>query len=317
LQFECSIGISKSWNVRTALLLYPYELMGRSRTYGHFPADASLTVDQEGWVTAAKQWMAALWGSATLPREHRRVSGAIKWKINHPRQTHVAIPEVDAHPGLDVVSVDVSAADLTGEVFNGTVQIGHDLISEGVAYEVEREIRFANRTNSVLDADTGTPLYPYIAYQQIVDHFMGRPTTAQERIDVGVCALMTAPLRLVDDLLEPELKKVALAGVIRKGADQIHVLFRAGFALRGVNPILERNFLGRPHFLVPGMGFTATANLKPTVCPFSGCCVVERTEAARECGTRPWLRSRNTPRYQPACWYATGVKALARQTSQL
>jgi len=46
--------------------------------------------------------------------------------------------------------------------------------------------------------------------------------------------------------LEPELQQLAKAGIIRDGADQLYALFRAGFALRTVNPVLERNFVGKP-----------------------------------------------------------------------
>jgi len=254
--------------------------------HGHFPSDITLSADQQKWVTAAKQWTMALWGGGGLSRKITLRPSPARWNIQNIQERTISLDLPPRHPGVDVVGVDINVTDAEGELLSGTLHIGYDFISEGVAYEVEREIR-RNNNPAMFDLDSGTPLYPYLAYRQIVDHFVGRPTTARERIDLGAYALLTtspaaelkqmcerlgrespqpepndrvpeavsAPLvevferdamKHIHETLEPELQQLGQAGVIRNGVDQMLALFQAGFALRTINPVLEHNFTGRP-----------------------------------------------------------------------
>ncbi|MHC8324176.1 hypothetical protein ACYZT4_26415 [Pseudomonas sp. GB2N2] len=69
-----------------------------------------------------------------------------------------------------------------------SLDIGHHFITEGVAYEVEREIR--RRQVSDVDLDEGTPAYPYLAYEPLINYLIGRKSSLHERIILGTTALM-------------------------------------------------------------------------------------------------------------------------------
>jgi hypothetical protein len=69
------------------------------------------------------------------------------------------------------------------------IQPGLDFISEGVAYEIEREIRrHAGISDDFLDHQT--PSYPYLTFRPLVDFLIGQPSTAEERILLGTFALL-------------------------------------------------------------------------------------------------------------------------------
>ena len=71
-----------------------------------------------------------------------------------------------------------------------TIDLGYNFISEGIAYEAEREVRrFSSSRQS--DLDHGVLPYPYLIYGALIDALVGRKSTPQERIDLGVFALLT------------------------------------------------------------------------------------------------------------------------------
>ena len=73
------------------------------------------------------------------------------------------------------------------------VDIGYNLITEGVAFEVERLI-YSHHASVLGDVSSQTPRYPYRFYGELVDFLVGRQTTAQERVSVGNIALGTYPV---------------------------------------------------------------------------------------------------------------------------
>jgi hypothetical protein len=59
---------------------------------------------------------------------------------------------------------------------------------------------------------------------------------------------------------------------------------------------------------------TATADLPAVRCPYSGACHRELEDGLPSaCQMNPWTRFMEAPSEQPVCWYAAGVKALARR----
>ncbi|SDP93008.1 hypothetical protein SAMN05216303_11149 [Rhodoferax sp. OV413] len=72
---------------------------------------------------------------------------------------------------------------------DGILKIGLNFITEGVAYEVEREL-WEKRGDLKKVIDDRTPIFPYLTYEPLVDYLVGRPTTPLERISVGNAALM-------------------------------------------------------------------------------------------------------------------------------
>lgn len=70
-----------------------------------------------------------------------------------------------------------------------SLKIGLNFITEGVAYEVEREI-WLEKGVSRDAVDARTPPFPYLAYEPLVNFLTGRLTTPLERIKIGNAALL-------------------------------------------------------------------------------------------------------------------------------
>ena len=179
-----NISTSSGMHLFIAALWLLRSLPHGSDAYGHFPADVALNSDQQKWIAAAKQWTMALWGGSTLSRTQTLRKNPAEWNFDNVRQRTESLVTPDDHPGIDMVAMDTTIIDAEGELLRGTLNIGYDFISEGIAYEVDREVR-RNNDPSIVDPDSGIPLYPYLAYRQVVDHFVGRPTAALERIELG------------------------------------------------------------------------------------------------------------------------------------
>lgn len=91
---------------------------------------------------------------------------------------------------IQVSSIPITAKHIRGEPLELVLSPGLDFLSEGIAYEIEREQRRAP-TLSEQALDSQTPSYPYLAYRPLVEHLVGHSTTPQERILIGNLALMT------------------------------------------------------------------------------------------------------------------------------
>ncbi len=94
----------------------------------------------------------------------------------------------DCFPRLLAYQIHISGV-MGKKAVNGDLKIGLNFITEGVAYEVEREVWKTNGVPS-LSIDSRTPIFPYLAYEPLVNYLAGRPTTPLERIKVGNAALM-------------------------------------------------------------------------------------------------------------------------------
>lgn len=68
-----------------------------------------------------------------------------------------------------------------------TITVGSDLINEGIAYEVEKTIWSEAQLVSV---EPATPYFPYKFFGDLTDHLAGRKLTSEEKISLGVMALM-------------------------------------------------------------------------------------------------------------------------------
>lgn len=241
-----------------------------TNSYGHFLGESYLKDDQVYWIKIANTWLHALWGDTNCPDEIKTPQPVIKsWKfISFERGTfHLDLKTQKHEVGLVSAKVEITDSKKVEHKF--TINIGYDFISEGVAYEVDREIR---RQNGTPDAalDLQIPPFPYLAFRPMLDHLVGRKTTAQERIDLGVLSLLnsspsTTLLDLCENIkrevivldknlhlnteviltqtLEPELSSLGYGGVIREAAEEVFSLFKAGFKLRESNPVLEQNFI--------------------------------------------------------------------------
>lgn len=105
------------------------------------------------------------------------------WQISHLQSYNQ-----DYFPKLFAYQVTISGM-LGNETVDVVLKIGLNFITEGVAYEVEREVWKKNNVSSKT-IDANTPIFPYLTYEPLVDYLVGRPTSPLERIKVGNAALM-------------------------------------------------------------------------------------------------------------------------------
>ena len=90
---------------------------------------------------------------------------------------------------ITVFSFTAKAIFSSGHSLQIEVQPGLDFITEGVAYEIDREARrLAGIPEEVLDDQT--PSYPYLVFRPLVDFLIGQQSSAEERIVIGTLALL-------------------------------------------------------------------------------------------------------------------------------
>lgn len=90
---------------------------------------------------------------------------------------------------FNVSSLSIAAKSKSSQ-YDLVLRPGLDFISEGVAYEIEREQRrLAGIPEQFLDSQT--PSYPYLAYRPLIEHFVGHQTTTFERVLIGNFALLS------------------------------------------------------------------------------------------------------------------------------
>lgn len=111
------------------------------------------------------------------------------WKFGVPEVHGVPLRIFDHQfDTFSKTQVNVEAISYYGTSYEFSLEIGINFITEGVAYEVDREVR---RKVGVWDnLDEHTPPYPYLMFQHLVDFLVGRKTSLYERIILGVCALL-------------------------------------------------------------------------------------------------------------------------------
>ncbi|MNJ46653.1 hypothetical protein D3C77_417880 [compost metagenome] len=79
---------------------------------------------------------------------------------------------------------------------------GLDFISEGIAYEVERDI-LKNSGKSEVAVDLGTPSFPYLAYGPLLESIAGKEIPSDQRLLLGAMALLTrVPSAALNNLCE-------------------------------------------------------------------------------------------------------------------
>lgn len=173
----------------TSLVTLPY-FVTKTDENGHFHADRdSLGMEElfDFWSTIIKMLRGSNCKLPEPPPENPD-----SWAFS-------AVSTVDVSAGLatgmlkttTVHGIELTVGKQNRDYCISIENIGFDLITEGVAYEVDREVR---RNNGCPEGqlDAGMPLHPYLTYRKVVDHLVGRNTSPEERIKVGVCALLTA-----------------------------------------------------------------------------------------------------------------------------
>jgi len=250
---------------------------------GHFRGPDFLVESQRALVRQSYNWFRALFGRISWRYNSEGPQTVASWKFEPVKlgQHQVVVP-----PQLlvvDLVSVDGEAVQKDGTAHPFSLELGYNFISEGVAYEVDREIRRrVGVAEDALDADIRP--YPYLMFGQLIDHWVGRATTVAERIDLGVYALIdTSPARALWDLsqslarhapqhaidgrvpavvadgmltpfkahiadffnlsIRPEIGMLGRTSVVQQAAADLSKLIEAGLALRMQEPVLEHRLL--------------------------------------------------------------------------
>lgn len=67
--------------------------------------------------------------------------------------------------------------------------VGYNIITEGIAYEIERQVRNTITGENGKVLEYSTPPLPYRLYRPIVEHLVGRPCSVPELVKVGTLAL--------------------------------------------------------------------------------------------------------------------------------
>jgi len=142
----------------------------------------SLEEDQRGWVRSALGMMQAIRGKNPKTLGGMGLQG---WTFSTP-QASLAAQTGDIK--ITELTVTCSATRVDGTPASGEVAIGYSFVTEGIAYEVDRGIRhLQGAAEDTLD--DGVPSYPYLTYGKLVDSWVGRPTTPEERVMLGNAAL--------------------------------------------------------------------------------------------------------------------------------
>lgn len=233
--------------------------------------------DQEAkYLRLAKNWTCAIWGGIEVSPPSGRASSE-NWNFGRLTRATVSLPITTPAYNVEVAEIEVIISTNLENARTGKIRIGYDLISEGVAYEVERGIR-KNAGQPVETLDDGVPFYPYLVFGYLVDHFAGRKTGAEERIMAGVSALLsTSPgdslidackvlsgylsevsanelrvafspatlnfqkswRKILDKTIRPELFAISPGGTLQSASRDVLKLIEAALQARAVDGYLE------------------------------------------------------------------------------
>ena len=108
----------------------------------------------------------------------------------------------------------------SGVRINKSLRIGFNFITEGVAYEVEREMS-RELEQDLIQIERLTPKFPYLAYEPLVNYLVGRKTTPLERIRIGNAALMhiSPSMGFVDACVALRKSEYLFDGLFKKYID--------------------------------------------------------------------------------------------------
>ncbi|UVE43268.1 hypothetical protein KS461_17750 [Pseudomonas chlororaphis] len=255
----------------SSLVLLP-AFVTKTDEHGHFHAEADalgMNEQFDFWATITQALRGTSVKAATLPKT------ADSWCFSPIRSKvwNVGLDTKKAFvtKGLNII---VTSAGCEHEV--DISNIGFDFLTEGVAYEVDREVR-RNSGVPEFQLDLNMPLHPYLSYRKVVDHLIGRESSAVERIKIGVCALLTpAPsngffeaceavhsdafevfealtFKRFRESVEGKIERVEHLmqffpgdDVMAKGFSIVLRLVWSGLNVRRVRPYLELEFLKEP-----------------------------------------------------------------------
>lgn len=146
---------------------------------GHFLGLDVMAEDGRNFMHYAANLMLAQRGATTakLLADCKDIS---LWKFS--------TPEIVKNDNMPVATATFSAQDAIGDLIKENITIGLSFITEGVAYEVDREMR---RLSGVPEnhLDIQTAIFPYLTYRKVVQSWSGRDLQVKDLISIGIAAL--------------------------------------------------------------------------------------------------------------------------------
>ena len=146
---------------------------------GHFLGSDDMAEDGRDFLSYTANMMRAQLGS-TSANSLEVFSDIARWEYGDPR-----IDKVNEIPFTMAI---FSAEDKQGKSKNQEIMIGLSFITEGIAYEIDREMRRLSGIQEA-DLDAHTSIFPYRAYREAVRCWSGQDLQAHELIAIGVTAL--------------------------------------------------------------------------------------------------------------------------------
>jgi hypothetical protein len=115
-----------------------------------------------------------------------------KWEFSQLTDSHPLMPEALMDPEQQI-TFNVRAVFFNNSELEFRLMPGLDFITEGIAYEIERDIRKRAGT-SAFEVDANTPSFPYLAYGPLLEFLAGGKVSSDERVIIGTMALLaTSP----------------------------------------------------------------------------------------------------------------------------
>lgn len=102
------------------------------------------------------------------------------WKYDFPR--------ISKSENASIAISTFRALDGNGTSKSQDITIGLSFVTEGVAYEIDREMRRLSEVQAE-DLDAQVPIFPYLAYREAVRSWSGRILQAHDLIAIGITAL--------------------------------------------------------------------------------------------------------------------------------
>lgn len=134
-----------------------------------------------------------------------------RWEFSQVTASFASMPEAIMDPEQQI-EFDVKAVFSGGEELDFRLMPGLKFITEGIAYEIERDIKMRWGI-SAAKVDLSTPAYPYLMYGPLLEHLAGTKLTSKERIAIGLLSLLaTSPSVVLTSLSKLTSRKPGTLG---------------------------------------------------------------------------------------------------------
>lgn len=177
-----SLGTAAGQTYLLYNLLLLRSLVSGTDSNGHFIGMDAVEKEHRDLAEATLSGMQGLRGQRNTKFKG---SGLHTWNFGPPRLSGAR----DSPLGMIRLIISASAKTPDGTPISDDFDVGYSFITEGVAHEVDHGIRSLQGIEDNVALDSGTNSFPYFAYGELIDYWVGRKTTRDERILIGNAAL--------------------------------------------------------------------------------------------------------------------------------